>query len=244
MTQHYLIGIDDTDNAESRGTGYLSRCLASEIAAAGLGRVTGIARHQLLVDPRIPYTSHNSAISLEVRSDGPSRELIAFSRQRLEDLSADGADVGLCLAEERSVSHALHDFGRRAKVEVLSREEATTLAGASEVYLEGITGDYSGVIGALAAVGLRAGGNDGRFIWLRGVRELRGSHTVERLYELTDIDAVRTLDGTPLPLEAIVNVEPWPRPVVIAGRAVLLVEPANGPGSGWQLLPREVIRRY
>ena len=45
-----LIGIDDTDNLESRGTGYRARMLARHLGEAQLGTVTGITRHQLLVD--------------------------------------------------------------------------------------------------------------------------------------------------------------------------------------------------
>jgi hypothetical protein len=56
-----LIGIDDTDNLESRGTGYCVRQLANWLSEKNLVVPLGITRHQLLVDPRIPYTSHNSS---------------------------------------------------------------------------------------------------------------------------------------------------------------------------------------
>jgi len=41
-------------------------------------------------------------------------------------------------------------------------------------------------------------------------------------------------------------VDPWPRAVLIDGRAVLLVEKPenNNVGFDWQLLPREEIRRF
>ncbi len=64
-----LIGIDDTDNKESRGTGYNSRQLASAIEANGLGRVHGITRHQLFIHPDIPYTSQNSSACLDVDTE-------------------------------------------------------------------------------------------------------------------------------------------------------------------------------
>ena len=43
-----LIGIDDTDNKDSRGTGYNSRQLAAAIESNNLGKVHGITRHQYL----------------------------------------------------------------------------------------------------------------------------------------------------------------------------------------------------
>ena len=61
-----LIGIDDTDNLETRGTGFRARQLASGLQASALATTHGITRHQLLVDPRIPYTSHNSSACLRV----------------------------------------------------------------------------------------------------------------------------------------------------------------------------------
>ena len=66
----WLIGIDDTDNLESRGTGHLARQLARllESAISGL-RIGSITRHQLLVDPRIPYTSHNSSACVQAEFD-------------------------------------------------------------------------------------------------------------------------------------------------------------------------------
>ncbi len=67
----YLVGIDDTDNLESRGTGFIGRTMGEEISAAGLGICGGVSRHQLLFDPRVPYTSHNSSLCLEIETDKP-----------------------------------------------------------------------------------------------------------------------------------------------------------------------------
>lgn len=63
-----LVGIDDTDDHWSPGTGRRARALLHELAAAGLGAPAGATRHQLLVDDRIPYTSHNSSACLAWRS--------------------------------------------------------------------------------------------------------------------------------------------------------------------------------
>ena len=69
-----LIGIDDTDNLDTRGTGYRARTLAQGLVDAGLAAVHGITRHQLLVDPRIPYTSHNSSACLQTTARGTCAE--------------------------------------------------------------------------------------------------------------------------------------------------------------------------
>jgi len=242
-----LIGIDDTDNLESRGTGFRARQLGARLVDAGLGRTRGITRHQLFVHPEIPYTSHNSSACLDV--DVAGDDLAAtrdFCREYLAAESADGSDAGLCLAAFDAVADELVEFGRSAKQQVLTREQAHELAGRHCIHLEGVTGQRIGVIGALAAVGLRRGGHDGRFIWLEGVRELTGISTAGTLLATTGIDSVETINGRPLPPEAEVTVDPWPRPVLLHGRAVLLTEQdgSDDERNGWRILSKEAIRRY
>lgn len=240
----YLIGIDDTDNAESRGTGFRGRGLAQALADAGLAQTWGITRHQLLVDPRIPYTSHNSSLCIALRLTGGDFPALAdFCRRYLLEESADGADAGLCIAARGDVNGAIQAFGRQAKRDVVSQSAAESLAQPA-LYLEGLTGDHGGIIGALAAVGLHASGNDGRFIWLKGVRELTGVHTGQWLRENTGIQAIQTPGGDAVPLHARIAVDPWPRPVLQNGQAVLLVRPAENDASEWRILSQDEIRRY
>jgi len=242
-----LIGIDDTDNLESRGTGFRARQLGARLSEAGLGRLRGITRHQLYVHPSIPYTSHNSSACLDVDLvDDRHAAARDFCREYLATESADGSDAGLCLVPFDGIPQEMVEFGRHAKERVLTREQARALAGRHGAHLEGVTGDHMGVIGALAATGLRRGGHDGRFIWLEGVRELTGSSKAGTLLATTGIESVESIDGRPLPPEAEVMVDPWPRPVLLHGRAVLLAEECEGDNerSGWRILSKEAIRRY
>jgi hypothetical protein len=241
----YLIGIDDTDNLESRGTGFRARGLGEFLAANELATVTGITRHQLLVDPRIPYTSHNSSACLTALAD-PSQvdDLIAACRMYLERESAPGADAGLCVAPAGAPSNAVCEFGARAKREVLTRAEALALAAAAGVWLEGVTGTHDGLIGACAAVGLRNAGNDGRFLWLPGLRELNGVYAAGDLRAAAHIDAVHTVAGTAVAPAERVDVGEWLRPVLHEGQAVLLVEPVTEPepSAEWRVAAKELIK--
>ena len=167
-----LIGIDDTDNADSRGTGFKSRQLARLIEKQNLGQISGITRHQLFVHPDIAYTSQNSSACLEVKSE-QIYELKYLCARYLKENSAEGSDAGLCIAQWDNVSGKIVEWGTRAKKEVLKLEDAILIAAEFNVYLEGFTGTKIGQIGALAAVGLRKSGNDGRFIWLDGPKDLR-----------------------------------------------------------------------
>lgn len=241
---HVLIGIDDTDNLESRGTGHRARQLGLGLAEARLATGTGITRHQLLVDPRIPYTSHNSSACIAVEADPERLAAIAdWCRAFLLAESASGSDAGLCIAAEESVGQAVRDFGARAKVAVLQQSDAIELAGAYGYVLNGLTGTGGGVIGALAAVGLRAAGDDGRFLWLPGLRELEGVHTAATLKDLAGIAGVETVSGDPVSGSARVDVGGWPRPVLKGGRAVLLVEEANHVECDWRAAPKDLVKQ-
>ena len=63
-----LLGVDDTDVLGHKpGTGRLARDLGAHLEHRRLARLVGVVRQQLLVDPRIPYTSHNSPACLILR---------------------------------------------------------------------------------------------------------------------------------------------------------------------------------
>jgi hypothetical protein len=57
---------------------------------------------------------------------------------------------------------------------------------------------------------------------------------------------VQTVNGTPIERdEALVDLGPWPRAVLIDGRAVLLVERADhDEPDSWRAAPKELVKRY
>ncbi|MCP2000758.1 hypothetical protein [Nitrobacter winogradskyi] len=243
-----LVGIDDTDNPESRGTGYLARKLGALVAASGIARLHEITRHQLMFDRCIPYTSHNSALCMrvEVQSGGISA-LAATCRSYLLKHNAVGSNVGLCIATSSDVPPVVEDFGFKAKKEILTQDRACELARCEGLLLEGLTGDHGGVIGALAAVGLRKSGRDGRIGWRPGLRETRGIVTAAHLLSHSGIDAIRRIHtGEPVGMSDLISVNPWPRSVMIDGQAVLLVEPTENPNDQcqWQLVPKDILLEF
>lgn len=160
-----FICIDDTDNLDSIGTGQVLENLIDALRERGLAKGSFVTRHQLLIHPDIPYTSHNSSMCCAASTDRPD-ETAAFCCTYMSTHCAEGSDPGLCIAipERLGSAKPLLDFGRRAKTAVLSKADAYDLAsqcgGGVLLSEHGGTGD--GVIGALAGCGLRMGGNDGR----------------------------------------------------------------------------------
>ncbi|MDH7797726.1 MULTISPECIES: hypothetical protein [unclassified Beijerinckia] len=243
-----LVGIDDTDNLESHGTGYLSRQLGALITASAIGEVQEITRHQLLFDRRIPYTSHNSSLCLRIELPSADTSTLAHTcRNYLLENSAEGSDAGLCIVAWNAVPSIAVSFGFRAKQEILTLAEARDLARREALLLEGLTGDHGGMIGALAAVGLRKSGRDGRIAWRPGLRETRGIVTATHLLTHAGVDVIRSAHSNePIEATARINVRPWPRSVMIEGQAVLLVEPAGSPYDhfDWQLASKDILRQF
>ena len=165
-----LIGIDDTDMPNTPGTGRLARSLVEQLVAAGATH-RGITAHQLFLDPIIPCTGHNRAICLAI--DWPHHVAdLEFVFDRIRAWAATGSDPAVCLAESSAVSPVILEWGTRALSEILSMPAAQQLAGDANIDLRPLAGTGLGVIGALAAVGLRASGNHGHFADLPGLRDL------------------------------------------------------------------------
>jgi hypothetical protein len=228
------IGIDDTDTADSPGTNQLARALVARVAAGY--RCAFILRHQLLDDPRVPYTSKNgsASIQLEPRGRAEVEGLTAELRAGMRAWFQEGSDPGLCVTLR--VPPEVTAFGRRCQAEIVGQVEARSLAVACGLHLEGLGGTQDGVIGALAAVGLAAGRDDGRVVqlgtWpddLSGPAEVAAVRA--RGVELRQVDS-----GEPV-IGGRVDVGKRLRPNYRAGRVVLFVTPGPGPGGGqadWQ----------
>lgn len=191
----FFIGLDDTDTLESRGTGHLARHIATVLAADY--PVLGVTRHQLLTDPRVPCTKRNSSAVIMLGSS-PEIDLLLLLDQVRTLMLADfqpGSDPGLCVASHVPIT--VTEFGRRTQQELVTQAEARALAAAHAIPLIGLGGTQDGVIGALAAVGLAASGEDGRYIQVGHSRELSGLQPVSMILA-AGIAAVQTLEGQPV----------------------------------------------
>ncbi|MDA8428540.1 MAG: hypothetical protein M0T70_04730 [Geobacteraceae bacterium] len=244
-----LISIDDTDNLESPGTGALASRIAVDLEDNGWGTSSFITRHQLLVHPDIPYTSHNSAMCFQARIEPQSLEqVISHAAEFLTRESAPGSDPGLCVAviDRLPESGEIIQYGRTAKESVLTKESAYELARRLGVHLSEHGGTGLGVIGALAGAGLRLGGNDGRLKGQLAFAEPGGAVSVAALRDREDIDEVRALDGSSVENRDMVRLGDKVKTVLLDGRAILLVVPAVGQSDGvrWQTCSRQQLKEY
>ncbi len=192
------VSIDDTDNEDSPGSGQLADDLVEGLKHTNLiTRSTPVSRHQLHVHNDIPYTSHNSSMCFTALTERDTiATLIHFASNFLVENSAPGSDPGLCVAvsDDTLDCQALIQFGLAAKTTVLSKNDAYSVAEKVGIHLSEHGGGGDGVIGALAAAGLRMHGSDGRFRgWLLAAEPGR----IITAGDLCRIDGVeQVVDGT------------------------------------------------
>lgn len=223
-----FLGIDDTDNPASGGTGRLARAVGA--ALAGDFRLMGVTRHQLLVSPQIPYTKNNSCNVVHLEGHPSLEALAGRAAELVRRASLPGSDPGVCLALGEMAAGS--DFGLRAKRELLTPDQAAAEATATGAILLAVGGDGSGVIGALAGVCLAAGGQDGRFVQLGQVREMRGLVTVGELLR-AGVREVRSEEGE-LVTDGWVETQDKVRPALREGQPLLFVR-SSGNGR-WSAL--------
>lgn len=242
-----LIGIDDTDNLESRGTGFHARSIGAGIKDNHWGECRVITRHQLLKSPLVPFTSHNSAACIKVEtSESKLDDIEAYCVDYLSQNSAEGSDAGLCLVWQQEAPLAIHQFGFLCKRQLVEQQRAWDLAADYDIRLHGLTGNLDGVIGALASVGLNASGSDGRMLWLEGMRE-RAEQTVTlgALLSQTGIDLVQSIEGQVLTEHTLdIEMGAWPRAIWQGGQATLLVERNAENPDVWQVAAKDYLRQF
>jgi hypothetical protein len=241
MKRIIYIGLDDTDVTGSPGTGRVARGLADYLASQVLGYSKGVIRHQLLVDPRIRYTSHNSSKCILFETENSPLELQQPCIKYLAENFQEGSDPGLCICTKEQVTEELLEFGHLAQGDFIQKKNVINLANKAGVLLIELGGTGEGIIGALAAVALTVGGNDGRYVQLRGIKEVAGLITVEQVKVTTDTTCVIDEEGHLVSDKEMIDSLGWLRPSLVGGQPVLCVRLSNNPAGKriWEPIERK-----
>jgi hypothetical protein len=225
------LGIDDTDIVGSPGTNRLARAIVARLGSSASGAI--VCRHQLFFDPRVPYTSQNGSASIQLPSAAVRRDvLVAMVRDVMLGWYVAGSDPGLAVTD--TVSDEMMRFAARAKSEVVMQDEARGVARRAACHLEGLGGTNQGIIGALAAVALSAGGEDGRVVHVESWPWPDAFAGVQPIAAIRarGVAEIRTVTGEPFTGHQI-DVGKHLRPSWRGGRIVLFVEPPQG-GTVWR----------
>ena len=223
------LGFDDTDVAGAEvGTGKLVRLFARKLPDGV--RLWGVLRHQLLIDPRIPYTSHNSPACAVVDTELSDAVPLLVERAvaHLAELASPGSDPGLCVARADALLDSIVEFGLSCTRSVRTQAEARNAAASAGIHLSGHGGTNDGIIGAAAAVGLSHYGWSGRFLEFNRLRDLPDPVSVGDLHARGIVAVPLDRNAEVLPPETPVVTNGWLRPRLWGSQAVLPVQWEDG----------------
>jgi hypothetical protein len=232
-----FIGIDDTDIIGTPGTNQLARTILNCIG--DFARDSIICRHQLFFDPRVPYTSKNGSASIQLpyADEKDAESLIQTIREVMRRWFVIGSDPGLCVAT--GATEEMMAFSLRCKNEVVTQDEARAIAARAGCHLEALGGTEQGVIGALAAIGLIVGGDDGRVVHLSSwpyPDSFSGPQTIEDLYA-RGIHRIQQIGSSEPVTVGPIDIGKHLRPNWRGGGIVLFVDASTEPDKApWRAL--------
>lgn len=228
-----IICVDDTDSMDkTTSTGKIAGDIKKVIEQNNFGVCEDITRHQLLLHPDIPYTSHNSSMCFAAEIDqNHADEIINMAVDIITDGMAAEADPGLCLCFPQLLTkddqQKLVSFGQIAQKEVLTKKDTYDLAQALNIHLSEHGGTGQGIIGALAGVGLRISGNDGTYKGKLKITASRddGLVSVDEICRQTHCDQVRDMQGNILPGDLLIEIGSYAKAVLRDYKKIILVVP-------------------
>ena len=136
-------------------------------------------------------------------------------------------------------------FGRRAKSEVLEKSAAYAIANDLGIHLSEHGGDGQGIVGALAGVGLRLTGNDGRFRGWLCYGKAGDTISIKDLLADGLVDMVQSKEGEIIfPELSVLLSEEKIKTVLRDHRQVVLVRNTTAASSiKWQTLTKEQVKQ-
>ena len=243
VSERFVVGIDDTDAEDGRGTSKLARAWAAAVEAEGFGTAIGVTRHQLWQSAKVEATGQNRALAVAIETERNVLDVEDHAVDFVRANAAASANPGVAVfSRHTDMPHALA-FGRRAQQELLKLADAERYSTESNVSLRGLGGNRMGMIGALAAVGLHTGGKDGLFIQLPGIRELEGRVTAGQIRVNSALEHVIDEDtGEELDRDDLVDTGDWVRPRMIENEPVLLTRRSPDEKKLWLTVDRRPNR--
>jgi hypothetical protein len=234
----YLLGIDDTDSPGSASTSDLALALGQHYESLGLATLINLSCHALFDNPSFVGICNNRAVCLVLDAEPQhARDLELGCREFLRRESAPGANPGFALATWTQFDPEVVVWGKTARFTLLDRQDALAIGRHAGLSISGLAGSGCGVIGALAAVGLRFEGSDGWIEWMPGLDALNGVYTSVTLANAVRFDRVETENGKRPALDDRILINARPRPEIRNGNITLLLTAAKrGSDHHWEPL--------
>ncbi len=242
-----LICIDDTDSKTSeKGTGAIAEDIRDMVVETFDAPVSFISRHQLLIHPDVPYTSHNSSMCFgtEIPEDRYD-ELVERTLEVVSTESDPESDPGVAIAKVDELDReAVIAYGKECKRRLMHKADAYAIAEQAGFFLEELGGTGDGVIGAAAGIGLRLWGFDGTMKGRPKDLEPGETYTLGDLTNSRFIDRVLDTSGNSVPASGLLELPKKTKVAVYDGQLTLLVEPLEEKPGWWETPNRERMKHF
>ncbi len=247
ITEIYF-GMDGFRRCDGAGAGETASLIIQAIGENGWGQAGLLSRHRLYQHPDTGCRKHNTARSFSAQID--ERYLSVFIDHACNVLGSDSSpdsNTGLVIAmpERMSSADEIIAYASRVKEGLISRDETDRIVGKPGLYVFEISGDGKGIIGALAAAGLRMTGNDGQ---LRGKLQLGSGEgyiaTIKEIVDNTYVEQVKNMDFENIDKDQYVRMGEKVKVVLLEHKCTLMVFPTELQYPRWQTSTTHMLRIF
>lgn len=240
--------LDDSRRVDGGGAGETLALLTSAIENQGWGHCSLPSRHRLYPHPESGCKKHNTARSfsadIETQYLNP---FIEYAGRLIQSHGSPDSNTGMAIAvpEQMQDLTELIDYAYRAKEGLVTREEVLMLADRPGLYIQALSGNGNGIIGALAAVGLRMTGNDGQF---RGKLKLGSGEgyitSAADILQNTYVEQIKTMDMMNICEDESIRMGEKVKIVLMDHKYTLMVFPTDMDHPKWQTSTTHMLRAF
>ncbi|MDD3364332.1 MAG: hypothetical protein PHZ03_05070 [Syntrophomonas sp.] len=243
-----FVAIDDSLQLDGGKAGVTASLLTQAIEDNGWGKCTIPSRHRLYPHPDTGCKKHNTARSFSADIEEQYLQVfIDYACKLIKSSGTPDSNAGLAIAVPELMENTdeLLDYAYRVKEGMVSKNDALAFADKPGIYLFELSGSGKGIIGALAAAGLRITGNDGQF---RGKLQLSKVEsyvaTVSEIIYNTYVEQVKNMEMENIGLDEYVRMGEKVKVVLLDNKYTLMVFPTDIQHPKWQTSTTHMLRVF
>lgn len=242
------VAIDDSRQLDGGKAGETAFLLGKYIEKRGWGKSAIPSRHRLYPNPATGCKKHNTARSLAADIDEQHlADFIDYACTLVKSTGTPDSNAGLVIAIPELMDNPgeLVQYAYQVKEEMIGKEEALKLVDRPGLYVFELNGSGNGIIGALAAAGLRMTGNDGQF---RGKLQVgSGEDYIARVREIIDetyVEQVKNMNFETLHDDEYVRMGEKVKVVLLDNQYTLMVFSTDIDHPKWQTSTTHMLRAF
>ncbi len=242
------VGIDDFHSCDGAGAGETASLFTRVIEENRWGQAKLPSRHRLYQHPDTGCRKHNTARSFSAQIEEQYLPVfIDYACKVVWRDSSPDSNAGLVIAipERMTNTDEIIAYASRVKEGLVSRDETNRMIGKPGLHVFVLSGNGKGIIGALAAAGLRMTGNDGQF---RGKLQLGSGDgyiaTVQEIMENTYVEQIKNMDLENIDKDQSVRMGEKVKVVLLENKYSLMVFPTELQYPRWQTSTTHMLRMF